>query len=170
MLRRAVRGLAILSQDELSKRGSGRPYRRLLGYARPYWRGWVLIAAATMFSTIFALAQPWPMKIVVDNVLGGHALTEPLAGAISFLPGVDTPQGLLAWTVAAGLLLFMVNSVLDVILTFSWIRFGQRMVFDVAADLFARLQSRSLAFHSRNSVGDAMAGYLRLLAVVTHLL
>jgi ATP-binding cassette, subfamily B, bacterial len=36
------------------------------------------------------------------------------------------------------------------------VRVAQSMVYDLANDLFASLQRRSLVFHSRNSVGDAM--------------
>jgi ATP-binding cassette subfamily B protein/subfamily B ATP-binding cassette protein MsbA len=60
------------------------------------------------------------------------------------------------WSVAGGLLIFVINSVVDVILTMSWIRFGQRMVYDLAKDLFAHVQRRSLLFHHSTSVGDSM--------------
>ena len=47
-------------------------YRQLLRYALPYWRGWILIVFVTLLSTAFGLLQPWPMKVLVDNVLGGQ--------------------------------------------------------------------------------------------------
>src|SRR5439155_4509199 len=36
------------------------------------------------------------------------------------------------------------------------ISLGQRMVYDLAADLFAHLQRLSLRFHSRKTVGDSI--------------
>src|SRR5207253_9216678 len=48
------------------------------------------------------------------------------------------------------------NSLADAILAFSWIRVGQRMVFDLTQDLFAAVQRRSLGFHAKNSVGDLL--------------
>jgi len=132
-------------------------YRTLLGYARPYWRGWALIVFVTLLSTAFSLLQPWPMKVLVDSVLGDKPVTGAVAATVDALPGTGSTRGLLAWVVAAGLAIFAINSVVDVVLTFAWIRVGQRMVYDLAGDLFARIQRRSLLFHSRNAVGDWMA-------------
>src|SRR5262249_21904156 len=56
-----------------------------------------------------------------------------------------------------GLALFGVGSLLDALVTWVWTYAGRRMVYDLAQDLFARLQRRSLLFHSRNSVGDVLS-------------
>jgi ATP-binding cassette subfamily B protein/subfamily B ATP-binding cassette protein MsbA len=63
----------------------------------------------------------------------------------------------LFWVAVAGLIIFVFNSALDIILTFSWIRVGQQMVYDLMRDIFAFVQRRSLIFHNRNSVGDLMS-------------
>jgi ATP-binding cassette subfamily B protein/subfamily B ATP-binding cassette protein MsbA len=131
--------------------------RVLLRYALPYWRGWAAIVVVTLLSTFFSLLQPWPLKILVDNVLGGKTLTGLAATVVGGLPAADSTQGLLAWVVIAGLVVFAIDSLADVLLTFAWIRVGQRMVYDLATDLFARIQRRSLLFHARNSVGDSMS-------------
>ncbi len=49
-----------------------RGYRRLLSYAAPYRRGWAAIVAVTLLSTAISLLQPWPLKVLVDHVLGGR--------------------------------------------------------------------------------------------------
>ncbi len=139
------------------KAAAVKPYRRLLRYASACWGGWVLIAVVTLLSTALALLTPWPMKILVDHVLGHEPMSDTLARGVAFLPGAGTAVGLLAWVVVAGLGIFAAGSVVDVVLTCSWIRLGQSMVYDLAGDLFAHLQRRSLLFHSRNSVGDSMS-------------
>ena len=40
--------------------------------------------------------------------------------------------------------------------TYSNISLGQRMTYDLAGDLFNRLQQLSLHFHARKSVGDSI--------------
>jgi ATP-binding cassette subfamily B protein/subfamily B ATP-binding cassette protein MsbA len=132
-------------------------YRYLLRYAAPYWGGWVLIVVVTLLSTAFALLTPWPMKILVDHVLGQKPMPETLARGAALLPGADTPTGLLAWVVLAGLGVFAAGSAAEVILTCAWIRVGQRMVYDLAGHLFGHLLRRSLLFHSRNAVGDGIS-------------
>jgi ATP-binding cassette, subfamily B, bacterial len=134
-----------------------RRYRRLAGYAAPQRRGLALIVAATLLGSAAALLQPWPLKLLVDHVLGTEAPSPAVARLLDLLPGADAPGGLLLWVVAGGLLLFALTSVVEVVLTFGWIRVGQRMTYDLAQDLFARLQRRSLLFHTRTAVGDSLS-------------
>ena len=129
---------------------------RLLGYARPYARGWVLILVLTLFASGFALLQPWPMKILVDRLLDSEAASTRLDEVLDRLPGGGNPYGVIGYVAAAGLVIFAVNSTLDVAITCVWIRVGQGMVYRLAGDLFARIQRRSLLFHSRNAVGDSL--------------
>ncbi|HEV3480020.1 MAG TPA: ABC transporter ATP-binding protein [Gaiellaceae bacterium] len=135
-----------------SARRRGR-YRTLLAYAWPYRRGWAAIAVATLLTTAVGLLGPWPMKLLVDNVLGD----KPLPAELASLPGVGSPETLLLWVVAGGLAVFAAAAALDVALTYLWIRVGQSLVYDLARDLFARLQRRSLLFHRRTPVGDSLS-------------
>jgi ATP-binding cassette subfamily B protein len=130
-----------------------RPYLRLLRYARPYWRGWLGIVVVTLLSTAFSLLQPWPMKILVDYVLGD----KPVPGFVGHILGSNSPDVLVAAIALSGLVVFAFNSALDLVLTFAWIRVGQRMVYDLARDLFDTIQRRSLVFHTRHPVGDSMS-------------
>lgn len=134
-----------------------RAYRRLFSYAARHWRGWAGILVATILSTALSLLQPWPVKVIVDHVLGGVPVPPGLAPVVGWLPGADQPRGLLAWAVAAGLAIFAASSALDAVLTVAWTRAGRRTVYDLAADVFARIQRRSLLFHARHPVGDSLA-------------
>jgi ATP-binding cassette subfamily B protein len=134
-----------------------RKYRTLLRYAIAGRKGWALIITVMLLSSVVATLQPWPMQVVLDNVLGGQPLPGPLAWCAELLPGGSSPRGLLVWAVLAGLLIFAANSASDVVLTRAWIQVGQRMVYRLAGDLFAHIQRRSLLFHSRNPVGDSLS-------------
>ena len=127
-------------------------YRQMLAYVLRHRRGWVGIFALTLTATALTLLEPWPLKVLVDNVLGHRALGGPLASVL----GTASSQELLIWVVVAGLFIFAAASAADVLLTLLWIRVGQWMVWELAADLFARLQRRSLVFHSRRPVGDSL--------------
>ncbi|HXB31173.1 MAG TPA: hypothetical protein VNW49_15205, partial [Puia sp.] len=41
---------------------------------RPYKKWLVLIFAAMLLETAMSLLGPWPLKIIIDNVVGHHAL------------------------------------------------------------------------------------------------
>ena len=127
-------------------------YRLLLKYARNQRAALLLIFGLTLASSALVAVQPWPMKLLVDHVLGGKPLPE-------FLKSLGIPESrtpLLVTIIAAGLALFALNTTLHAVLAWKWTRAGRRMVYDLAEDLFARLQRRSLLYHQRTSVGDTM--------------
>src|SRR5438876_2809672 len=132
-------------------------YRRLLQDARPHWRFFVFILALTIVASTLAALQPWPLAWLTDHVLGSKPLPIPLRRVFQALSLEPTSARLLIFIVASGLMLFALNGVLEVCLTRAWTLGGRRMVYTLAEDLFARLQRRSLLFHTRNSVGDTMS-------------
>jgi ATP-binding cassette subfamily B protein/subfamily B ATP-binding cassette protein MsbA len=94
------------------------------------------------------------MKVLVDNVLYGHPMPPRLARALEWLPGAATPANLVTWCALATVVIFLLGWAVGVASTFASIAFGQRMVYDLAIDLFGHLQRMSLRFHARRSSGD----------------
>jgi ATP-binding cassette subfamily B protein/subfamily B ATP-binding cassette protein MsbA len=131
-------------------------YLRLLGYARRYRHSLVLIFALTLLTSGLVALQPWPIKLLIDHVLETKPLPEALENIFRTLSLEPTPRLLLATVVGGGLLLFAFSSAADASLAWTWTVAGRRLVYDVAEDLFARLQRRSLTFHKRTPVGDLM--------------
>jgi len=134
-----------------------RQFLPLLHYLRPQSRFLGVIGILTLSTSLLAALQPWPMKLLADHVLGAEPLPSAIKRALAFLSLNPTTNALLCVVVFGTLLIFALNSVLDAALTWSWTVAGRRMVYALAQDLFARLQSRSLQFHKRNPVGDTMS-------------
>ncbi len=124
--------------------------------ALPYRWGWAFIMVVTVASSFLSLAQPWPMKVLVDNVLEGRPIGPRVAHWVSLMGGGSVRTGLLLCVTLATLALFGLGSLFDVITSYGWFRVGQRMVYDLAAQLFAQIQRRSLIFHRRQPVGDSL--------------
>jgi len=136
------------------KRGSLRRELRLLGYARPHWRSiWILIVTMVVDIAI-DLLKPWPLKLVIDNVLGHRETPRVLT---SLLPGSSSPHGLLAWAAIGTVAIFALGTASSTFYNYFSLRIGQRMTFQLAADLFVHLQRLSLVFHSRRPLGDMIA-------------
>jgi ATP-binding cassette subfamily B protein len=98
---------------------------------------------------LLELAKPWPLKIVVDNVLGGTSLDWPAFDGL-------TRAGMLAVACTALVAIYALLGTLTVTSNYTTISVGQRMVNDFRADLYAHLQRLSMAFHSRREVGDLL--------------
>jgi ATP-binding cassette subfamily B protein/subfamily B ATP-binding cassette protein MsbA len=113
--------------------------------------------ATTLAGVGLEVLRPWPTKILVDQVLGQQPLPESLAWVLLWLPGSGSVRGLLFWVCACTVLIFFAGTLMMMATLSASVRLGQRMVFDLGADLFAHLQRLSLLFHSRRAVGDTIA-------------
>jgi ATP-binding cassette, subfamily B, bacterial len=123
--------------------------KKILPYLRPYWWRVAWALAQVFLIAGFELLKPWPLQVVIDNVLGGKPF--PVAALAS-----TSPTGLL---LLAGLGIIAVHlgaGVLTLLHNYTTIGVGQRMVNDLRGALYAHLQRLSLAFHSRQKVGDLM--------------
>ncbi len=134
-----------------------RKYQRLIRYVLRQWPALLLILALTLAFSVVTALQPWPLKILVDYALGQAPLPAALRSVLSTFSDQPTPLMLIVAAALAGLGLFVLNSALDVALTWAWTAAGQRMVYDLAADLFHRLQRLSQLFHHQRTVGDSLS-------------
>lgn len=134
-----------------------RRYKPLSKYILRQWPSLVLILLLTGISSAASALQPWPLKLLVDYALGNEAVPEAVRGALEALSVGITPVVLIVVAACSSLGLFVLQSALDVILSWSWTSAGQRMVFDLAADLFHRLQRLSFVFHIRQGIGESLS-------------
>jgi ATP-binding cassette subfamily B protein len=124
-------------------------FRKVLPYLRPYLATFGFCLLLVLALSAFELVKPWPLQIVVDNVLGSKPLTMPLlAGMPTELVLVIACAALVAIQAIVGLVSMWSNHVS--------INLGHRMVIDLRDDLYGHLQRLSLVFHSRQRMGDLM--------------
>jgi ATP-binding cassette subfamily B protein len=126
----------------------------VLPYAFRRWRQLVIVLITMLLRTGLDVMRPLPMALLIDYVLTGTPMPPAWARLVNWLPGPATPFSLINWSVGATVLIFLLRWALGVITNYTNISLGQRMVYDLAADLFARLQQLSLRFHTSRSVGD----------------
>jgi ATP-binding cassette subfamily B protein len=131
--------------------------RRLLPYIAPRWRELTVALIVILHASGIGVLAPFPMKIVVDNVLADKPAPDWLASLADLVPGAGDTQALLILAVVATVLIFLVGTLIEMAGTLASTRLGQRLTFDLGADLFLHLQRLSLVFHSRRPVGDTIA-------------
>ncbi len=132
-------------------------YRHAFRYFLREWRSLAGLIALCLLASVLAALLPWPLKLLIDAVSGPAKPPEWFTSLE--LPGVGATQtaGLLILIAAAGTLLFYgVMSVVDAVSAYGWMKAGQRMVYDLASDLYTKLQQRSLAHHDERAVGDSL--------------
>ena len=127
-----------------------------LGYA--FRRGWPLlgVSGSLLLRVALEVVKPWPMVFLIDYVLRGRTMPPLVARLVAALPGAPTPSNLIGWSVAGTGLVFLLSWLAAVAASYGNISLGQRMTYDLAGDLFGKLQQLSLHFHARKSVGDSI--------------
>ncbi len=124
--------------EVLGKAYDARLMRRLAHYLRPYWRPVVLSFAAIVIGAAAQLAQPYLMKVAIDQYIATGQLA---------------PLDRLA---ALYLVILIVAFVADYAQTWTLQLTGQRLMFDLRMDLYRHLQRLDLKYYDRNPVGRLM--------------
>ena len=127
----------------------------MLSSLGPY-RGRVAVLAVLLVVEIgLGALQPWPLKIVIDNVLSQLPFPERLR---VWLPSalVDHRLAILVAVVIAGVVLQILNQLVTAYATQVQVETGQRMVYDLRYKLFQHLQGLALHHHIMTSTGDAV--------------
>lgn len=113
--------------------------RRMAGYFRPYWKGWIVILACVWLAAILNVLPPLCVAMILDRAIPGKdmALLGLLAGAMVGLAVLSGLVGVLQQTLTA--------------------RTGQNIIFDLRTQLFGHLQRMSLRFFTVNRSGEIVS-------------
>jgi ABC-type multidrug transport system fused ATPase/permease subunit len=151
-----------MNNSESEHRGTLQVVMRLLRQVMPgEWRritvGSLLLCAVSGAVVL----QPWPLKLIIDSVLGGQSPPELLsrvAGALGAAVGLSgNPKVSLLLVLCLGVLgvealigLFRVSS--NYVLSTA----GLRMVFRLRCIIFDHIQRLSPGYHNATTVGDSL--------------
>jgi len=124
--------------DILGKAYDARLMRRLLMYLRPYWRQVLLAFVAIIAGAAGQLAQPYLIKIAIDQHI-----------ATGRLEGLDTLAAVFLAIVIAGF-------AFEYLQTWTLQMTGQRIMFDLRMAIYRHLQQLDLQYYDRNPVGRLM--------------
>jgi ATP-binding cassette subfamily B protein/subfamily B ATP-binding cassette protein MsbA len=127
-------------------------YLRLLAYAPRHARGLGATAALLLLGVGVEVLRPWPLKVIVDDVLKGRPLPRGVAW-VAALPGGSSVHGQLAWLAAGTVLLFLLAQVISIAVMHLRSEIGGRMANDLGADLLDRVQRIPPGRH-RRATGD----------------
>ena len=123
--------------------------RTVRSYLKPYWPAFSFALGQVLFISALELLKPWPLKIIIDNVLSGKPL--PWGPAVGW-----SPHRLLLFSCIGLVVVYVMLGGLHILNNYTTIRIGQGMVNDLRRDLYSHLQRLSLSFYHRQQLGDLM--------------
>ncbi|MEQ8660585.1 MAG: ABC transporter transmembrane domain-containing protein, partial [Gammaproteobacteria bacterium] len=114
----------------------------------------VLAIAAVIGVAAMDLLAPWPLKFVFDHVL----LDVPPPAQATLLTGLLERDTELTLLLAAGaiVVIALANALFSYLHLTVMARLGLQLTHRLRAELFARVQRLSLAFHQRNRTGELL--------------
>jgi ATP-binding cassette, subfamily B, bacterial len=121
-------------------------------YARPHAPALAAGVGLRIGELLADLAQPWPLAVIIDSVLG----SKPLSGFLKtpLGPFAGTRTMLLTAAAAASLVLAFASAALDYLGDRVMNSAGERITAAIRTDLFAHLHRLPLTFHDAHSVGE----------------
>lgn len=122
------------------------------GFLHPYRWPLSIGLFLLLVSTALSLLTPWPLKLLIDNVIGG----DPMPSQLSVLDGFDRYEQAMI-TAGSSVVLVLAAVMVDYLVTYLVGAVEQRVTADMRAAVFRRLHTRSLQFHDRNQTGDLVA-------------
>jgi ATP-binding cassette, subfamily B, bacterial len=141
-------------EEKTSAWGLWRSLPRVRPYLRPYRKLLIGVMVLTLFTAILGLAEPWPLAVILNQVLSQH---DP-GGAVEFLFGSDpTTWVVLVSMVVARFLIIVVGNAFTVLSHYLGSKGEQNMVLDLRSDLFAHAQRLSMTFHDERQTGALMS-------------
>lgn len=129
---------------------------RYFRYLLPYG-GHLALALLTMLCvTALDLISPWPLKFIIDNVIGGRPYGDTLSRSVAAYFSED-PR----WLSAFFGMMIIVFAALGGIFSFTYDyllgMIQAHTSFRLRSDAFAHLQALSLQFHDRSSTGETIS-------------
>jgi subfamily B ATP-binding cassette protein MsbA len=135
---------------------AGGKRRLVVELLRPY-RSWlIIILLAMLVETAMSLAAPWPLKVILDNVVGTHKPPHWLAPFQDSLFGHSKMQ-LAALAGIATLLIALLGAVATYIDNYYTESVGQWVAHDLRMRVYDHLQHLSLGYYDSHQTGALLS-------------
>jgi ATP-binding cassette subfamily B protein len=129
------------------------PALTVLSLIRPHWTALTLALVAVIGETVAGVLEPWPIKVVVDNILEAKPLTGVVGRFVTaaFGPG---PYAMLNFAVAAVAAVAVLGAFSAYFEKFLTTSVSQWVGHDLRRTLYHHIQRLSLADHDKAKSGD----------------
>ena len=132
--------------------GSSRKLR-IIDLVRPHWKALSIALVAVLCEALTDILEPWPIKIVVDNIKQTNKLPGGLGGIITRLFG-QNHYAVLNFAVAAVAVIAIVGAVSSYFEKYLTTSVSQWVGHDLRRTLYQHIQRLSLAEHDESRTGD----------------
>jgi ABC-type multidrug transport system fused ATPase/permease subunit len=127
------------------------------GLIRPYRLTLVIIFVAMLFETAMSLAAPWPLKIILDSVVGTHKLAPWMHRLIGSLVQGRASTHVAAVVACLFVLIAVIQAIASYIDNYFTESVGQWVAHDLRMRMYQHLQRLSLGYYSSHETGTLLS-------------
>ncbi len=128
--------------------------RRLL---KPYRVSLAVILAAMLVQTLATVAGPWPLKIILDNVVGSHRLSPWLADLLGPLMEGQSKMAIAGAASLALVVIAVVGGAAAYVANYLTATVGQSVANDLRMQTYDHLERLSLNYYSSHDLGTLLS-------------
>jgi len=131
--------------------------RLIRSLVRPYRVTLLIILAAMLVQTAMSVAGPWPLKIILDNVVGSHKLAPWIDALLRpMLSGGSKMQIAIAAALAA-VIIAVVGAIASYVANYYTTSVGQWVANDLRVRTYHHLQQLSLSYYDNHQTGTLLS-------------
>jgi ATP-binding cassette subfamily B protein len=123
---------------------------------KPYWTSLLVAFVAVIAETAAGLLEPWPLKMVLDNVFGSKPMPGWLAGLVKAAFGQQR-LGILNFAAVAVIVIAAVGALSSYVENYLTVNVGQRVMHDLRRTVYHHIQRLSLSFYDKVKTGDLIS-------------
>ncbi len=129
---------------------------RVANLLRAHWKGLAVALVAVVGETIADVAEPWPIKVIVDNILQAKKLPRWLDGFVTGTFGHDK-LAILNFAVAAVAAIAILGAASSYVEKYMTTSVSEWVGHDLRRTLYNHIQRLSLSEHDENRTGDLIS-------------
>lgn len=144
------------SSISTGKQSSENLMRLVLQQVRPYKKWLLLIFLAMLTGSLVDIATPWPLKIIIDNVIG----RQPLPSWLSWIGESSATESKMNLAASAAIILVVltiIGAVAGYISSFFTESVAQYVANDVRLKVYHHLQRLSLEYYDTHQIGKILS-------------
>jgi ABC-type multidrug transport system fused ATPase/permease subunit len=120
---------------------------------RPYRPNLFFILLAMLVQTVMSLAAPWPLKIVLDNVVGSHRLPSWLDDVLKPVLAGSSKMQIAAAAAIMVVAIALVGALASYVANYYTESVGQWVANDLRMRTYHQLERLSLGYFDRHQTG-----------------
>jgi ABC-type multidrug transport system fused ATPase/permease subunit len=132
-------------------------FRLIRSLVRPYRGTLLIILSAMLVETAMSVAGPWPLKIILDNVVGSHKLAPWLDDFLRPVLSGGSKMQIAAAAAIAALTIAVLGAIASYVANYYTTSVGQWVANDLRLRTYHHLQQLSLSYYDSHQTGTLLS-------------